>query len=424
MNVMTANQTTVESIAFGDLVLSPMNPRSVVSEDSIIALAANIAKVGLIQNLAGYRQGNGGTEVVAGGRRLRALALLQDDPRFQTVSVNVTSDEAIAKLWATSENSQREALHPADEIRDFGAMAKRGLTVADIAVAYGATEKHVYRRLALANLPNIILDGLKAGKVSLSAAAAFTISNDERQTLEVFQEYLDRADKGYSAMSDAQIKRALMPNTVTDTDRRAIFVTVETYKAAGGRTSSDLFADEVIFEDIDVLDSLFAEKLEFEAGRLKSQFGVKWASTYPDTYLPYDYIESEKFARLYPVEGELSEADHERYEELDDMGYGDGRDDAQEAEFKELAAILKGDFTAEQKAHSGIVVLVDRQGKIDITEGLVSAVDQSAAIEAGLLAESRHEGTATETPKSPISAKLASDLDRIVTGSRAMVEFG
>ena len=68
MNVMTANQTTVESIAFGDLVLSPMNPRSVVSEDSIIALAANLAKVGLIQNLAGYREGNGETEVVAGGR--------------------------------------------------------------------------------------------------------------------------------------------------------------------------------------------------------------------------------------------------------------------------------------------------------------------------------------------------------------------
>lgn len=418
MNVMATNQTTVETIIFGDLVLSTMNPRTVVSEDSIIALAANIAKVGLIQNLAGYRQGNGETEVVAGGRRLRALALLQDDPRFQTVTVNVTSDEAVAKLWATSENSQREALHPADEIRDFGAMAKRGLNVADIALAYGCTEKHVYRRLALANLPNTILDGLKEGTVSLAAAAAFTISNDERLTLEVFQQYLDRAEQGYGSMSEAKIKHALKPNTVTDTDRRAIFVTVETYKAAGGHVSSDLFAETSILDDMDILDSLFAEKLELEAGRMNSVHGGMWAETYPDTYLPYDYIDGKQFGRVYRVEGELTDAEQERYEELDDMRYGDGQDDDAKVEYTALATILKGEFSAEQKVHTGIVVLVNRDGQIEITEGLIRKVDQPEAIEAGILAKSRHEDTTTDTPKSPISAKLGTDLDRIVTGSR------
>jgi len=38
-------------------------------------------------------------------------------------------------------------------------MDKRGMKVADIAVAYGVTEKHVYCRLALPNLPAPVLDG-------------------------------------------------------------------------------------------------------------------------------------------------------------------------------------------------------------------------------------------------------------------------
>lgn len=418
MNIMTTNNTTVESVAFASLSLSDLNPRSVVNEDSIVALAANISTVGLIQNLAGYRPDNGNVEIVAGGRRLRALALLQDDPRFQTVSINVTDDEAVARLWATSENSQREALNPADEIRDFGAMAKRGVTVPDIAVAYGVTEKHVYRRLALANLPCVILDGLKEGKVSLSAAAAFTIGSDERLILEVFQDYMDRAEQIYGHMSEAQIKRALKPDTVTDTDRRAIFVTVETYKAAGGRTSSDLFADTILFEDVDILDSLFAEKLKFETNRLKSTLGVKWAEAFDGTYLPYDFIADHKFGRVYPEAGDLTEAQQERYDALEDMRYDEELDDADAEEFAALTEILKGDYTDAQKAHFGIVVFVDRDGQIEVTDGLIRKEDQAAAIEAGILATSRHEGSSAAEPKSPISAKLQGDLDRIVTGSR------
>ena len=418
MNVMTTNTTTVESVAFASLSLSDLNPRTVVNDDSIVALAANISSVGLIQNLAGYHPDNGDVEIVAGGRRLRALALLQDDPRFQTVSVKVTDDEAVARLWATSENSQREALNPADEIRDFGAMAKRGVAVPEIAVAYGVTEKHVYRRLALANLPCVILDGLKDGKVSLSAAAAFTIGSDERLVLEVFQEYMDRAEQSYGHMSEAQIKRALKPDTVTDTDRRAIFVTVETYKAAGGRTSSDLFANTILFEDVDILDSLFAEKLEFEANRMKSTLGVKWAEAFDGTYLPYDFIADHKFGRVYPEAGDLTEAEQERYDALGELAYDAYLSEAEEAEHDALEVILKGDFTDAQKAHYGIVVLVDRDGQIEITEGLVRKEDQAAAIEAGILAATRHEGSSTPAPKSPISAKLQGDLDRIVTGSR------
>jgi ParB family chromosome partitioning protein len=140
--------STIEQIPFTDLYVSEINPRSIVDEASIATLAQNIRQVGLIQNLADLRDAKGGKiSIVAGGRRLRALALLQDDARFRSVPVQIAPTEAIAFDWASAENHNREAPHPADEIAEFGKMhTERGIKVPAIAIAFGATEAHVYRR--------------------------------------------------------------------------------------------------------------------------------------------------------------------------------------------------------------------------------------------------------------------------------------
>ena len=242
MNAMNNTPAAIEAIPFANLTLSEMNPREIINDASVTVLADNIRKVGLIQNLSGYRTGKGKVEIVAGGRRLRALALLQDDPAFATIPVNVTTDKQLAQIWATSENSQREDLHPADEVRDYGTLAKGGATVPEIALAYGVTEKHVYRRLALADLPASVLDALKADQLGLSAASAFTVCNDNARAEEVLAEYLASVERGYGVMSEVQIKRALLPSTVTADDRRAIYVTVDAYHEAGGQTTQDLFS--------------------------------------------------------------------------------------------------------------------------------------------------------------------------------------
>ncbi|SNT42502.1 ParB/RepB/Spo0J family partition protein, partial [Jannaschia aquimarina] len=188
MNAMTNTTETepttevIVQVPLADLTLSDLNPRTVFSETGIEVLAENIRAAGLIQNLGGIETETG-IEIVAGGRRFRALALLQDDPRFATIPVKLAPDEDTARLWATSENAHREAMHPADEVRDYGAMSGRGLTVPQIAMAYGVTEAHVYRRLALAKLPAPVIDALRDGEISLSHAAAFTVGNDEKLTL-------------------------------------------------------------------------------------------------------------------------------------------------------------------------------------------------------------------------------------------------
>ena len=400
---------TDEQIPFADLYLHDMNPRSIVSEDAIEALAENIRQLGLIQNPAGLRDETGKVGIVAGGRRFRALALLQDDPRFQTVTVRMAPDFDTAAFWATSENAQREALHPADEIRDFGAMERRGVTVPAIAVAYGVTEGHVYRRLKLASLPAPVLDALKAGDISLSNAAAFTISEDEANTLAVLEQV-----RGQN-YSEHRIKDMLKPNAVRQTDRRAVFVGLDAYEAAGGRMISDLFAEQTFLDDVALLDELFAAKLDAEAEALACA-GWKWAEASDMTYIGWNFIEDRKLDRIYAEEGDLTEAEAERYDELAEMMEADVLDEAGQAEFAALENILAGAFSDEQKAVSGVVIYVDQSGSVQTIEGLVTREDRPAAIEAGFLTTSAHKTEAAQ--KSPISAKLADDLSRIAKGAR------
>ncbi|MEP3328922.1 ParB N-terminal domain-containing protein [Sedimentitalea sp.] len=400
---------TDEQIPFADIYLHDINPRSVVSDEAIEALAANIRRLGLIQNPAGLRDASGKVGIVAGGRRFRALALLQDDPRFQAITVRMAPDQQTAAFWATSENAQREALHPADEIRDFGAMERRGVAVPAIAVAYGVTEPHVYRRLKLASLPAPVLEALKAGEVSLSNAAAFTISEDETNALAVLEQV--RGEH----YSDHQIKQMLKPDSVRETDRRAVFVGLDVYEAAGGRMTGDLFADQTYLDDVALLEDLFTAKLDATANALTGE-GWKWAEAMDVPYIGYHCIEDRKLDRIYAEEGELTEAEAQRYDELAALMEADVLDAAGEAEFSALENIQAGAFSAAQKAVSGVLVHVDQSGALQTCEGLVTREDRSAAIKAGFLRASAHKTDAA--PKSPISAKLAEDLSRIAQGAR------
>lgn len=408
MNDQSQITATLQEIPFADLHISDLNPRSVVNEASIATLAENISAYGLIQNIAGFGE-SGGVGVVVGGRRYRALALLQDDPRFQTVTVKMAPDQQTAQFWATSENAQREALHPADEIQDFGTMEKRGASVADIAMAYGATEAHVYRRLALANLQAPVIDALRNGEISLSNAAAFTISDDEKLTLEVLEQVRGQGE------SDHRIKKMLKPDAVKDSDRRAVFVGLEAYKQAGGRTGSDLFAEETLIDDPAILDALFGEKLETAAAALQNE-GWKWAEAIGDSYIGYYQIEEMKLSRIYADGGTLSDDQSEDFDALEEQAEQQVLNERGQTRFAALQAILDGSFTAAQKAHAGVLAYIDNRGELKFEAGLVRNADKKAAIEAGILAKSNHLGS-TGT-KSPISQKLAMDLGRITTGSR------
>ncbi len=66
----------IQMIPLNQLVASPSNVRKTGAKVGIEALAANIAAIGLLQNLQVRPTDSGSYEVVAGSRRMAALKLL------------------------------------------------------------------------------------------------------------------------------------------------------------------------------------------------------------------------------------------------------------------------------------------------------------------------------------------------------------
>ena len=403
------------------LTLSTLNPRQDVPQADVIELAESIWTAGLIQNLSGLADEAGGAEIVAGGRRLRALFYLAEQypdmaearPELANPLVNLAPDRMTGEAWATTENIARRALHPAEEIRAYGKMERSGATPAVIARAFAVTEKHVYRRLALAHLPAPVLDALRKDEISLSNAAAFTIGDDEKRALEVLEQV-----RG-AGTSDHNIKRMLKPDAVRGTDRRAVWVGEDAYKAAGGRIGGDLFAEETLFDDPETLDALFAAKLDEAATAHMAEHGWKWAEASTNSYIGWHEIEQGKYARLYPEQGDLTEAEAERYDELAELANSDMLDEAGEAELAVLQSKQDGAYSADQKAHAGGILYIDREGQLRAEEGLVRGEDKAAARTAGVLSNpGRGDEVEDAAPKSPISQKLRDDLNRVVTGAR------
>lgn len=402
------------------LTLSSLNPRQDVPEADVTELAESIWTAGLIQNLSGLADGTGGAEIVAGGRRLRALLHLAarhpdmaaTRPELASPLINLAPDRATAAAWATAENIARRALHPAEEIDAYGRMARSGSTIPTIARVFAVTEKHVLRRMALAYLPKPVLDALRADEIGLSTAAAFTIGDDETRMLEVLEQARGRG------LPDHAIKRMLKLDAVRGTDRRAVWVGEDAYKAAGGRTSGDLFAEETLFDDPETLDRVFCETLDEAARTHRERHGWKWVETSTNAYVGWHEIEQDRLSRLYPVPAALTPAEAARYDDLADLANGDALDEAGEAELEVLQARQDGGYTAEQKAHAGVILYVDHTGCLRGEEGLVKATDKGAAQAAGVLPVSAHDGGKADTPKSPIGQTLRCDLDRVARGAR------
>lgn len=390
------------------LTLSDLNPRKVVSDTHIASLAGSIERFGLIHNLAGLMDEDGKVGIVAGGCRLRAIQMIADrskDHPFATVPVKLAADASEAEDWASAENAAREDMTPADEIRAFGRMKSRGASAPEIALAFAVTEARVYQRLALANLPEPVLDALAAGEISLGTAKAFTLSDDEALTLGI----LDQV-KG-QAVSESAIKNALHPDAIKASDRRAKFVGVEAYEAEGGAVTRDLFSDEVFFAAPALLDRLFVEKLDAARADLVQAQGWAWAEVRSEAWLNYYDLDQMKLALIYPIEGELTEAEYEEYDELADLANSDVLDENGETRLAALQAILDGEYSEDQKARAGCIILVNGSGKLEMTAGLVRFEDKKAAIEAGVL--QAPQVAKSDTPKSPFSQKLTADMQAI-----------
>ncbi|MGE3899652.1 MAG: ParB/RepB/Spo0J family partition protein [Variibacter sp.] len=381
-------------IPFNKLVLSQSNVRRVKAGVSIDELAASIARRGLIQSLNvrpvldAEGQETGMFEVPAGGRRFRALELLVKQKRLGKTApvpcvVRDPSTAILAEEDSLAENIERAPLHPLDQFRAFQDMRLKGQSEEDIAAAFFIPVNVVKQRLRLVAVAQSLLDVYAEDGMTLEQLMAFTVSADEARQVQVWESIRNSWSK-----EPYQIRRMLTESTVRASDKRAIFVGLDAYEAAGGGIMRDLFQadDGGWLQDPALLDRLVAEKLKIIADDVAGE-GWKWIEV--DISHPYDVarglreltgtpvdLTDDERATIDALNAEYAklEAEYEGADELpDDVDERLGEIETALNAFDQRPAI----YDPADIARAGVFISIDTDGSLSIDRGYVRPEDDA-----------------------------------------------
>ena len=414
--------TVIRSVPLDRLELSPANVRRTdAGKGAFAELKASIAAHGLLENLVvrAIRPDESGTEryaVIAGGRRLAALADLAAEDVLAgdyPVPCRIIENGAADNELSLAENVVHAAMHPADQVEAFGALASDGTTVADIAARFGVSERIVEQRLRLGNAAPEILDSYRAGEIDLETLKSFAVTADRTRQIAVWERV---RDQGYRP-SAWQVKRMLTEDRVPAASAIATFVGVDAYEAAGGVVDRDLFADEdewgIWFEDADLLGKLAMDRLRVAADELATRW--KWA----EARLEVDWSDLARFGRVHPTPGETTDAEkaecerlhirHDEFVNMDDDEWTEALVAEAETIETHLADIdaaveARAVFRPEDIAISGCIVTVSSEGRMQLVQGLVRPEDMPPCDPAGTAGATRDSAADAGQPATGIQA--------------------
>jgi ParB family chromosome partitioning protein len=306
-------------IPFNKLSLSQSNVRRLKAGVSIDDLAEDIARRGLLQSLnvrpvldaAGAETGV--FEIPAGGRRYRALEQLVKQKRLSKAApvpciVRDPTVEVSAEEDSLAENIQRVALHPLDQFRAFKTLCDQGAGEDEIAARFFVAPAVVKQRLRLAAVSERLLGIYAEDGMTLEQLMAFTVATDHARQEQVW-EALQQSYNNEPYL----IRRQLTESAVRASDRRARFVSVKAYEAAGGVVLRDLFEDDGggWLQDVALLDRLVSEKLAMEAEKIATE-GWKWIEVAVD----FRYGHVHHLRRLDGMQVELTAAEQATFDAL------------------------------------------------------------------------------------------------------------
>lgn len=378
-------------VPLSKLTLSPRNARKTGSRD-VSDLAANIAAVGVLQNLivAPSAAGDGQYEVIAGGRRLTALQLLEREGRLPDaiatdgVPCRRIDDEAAIIEASTAENTIRTPLHPADQFDAFKAMVDAGKSIGEVAAHFSIGEVVVKQRLKLANVHPQLVQVYREEGMTLEQLQALAVTDDHKAQLQVWKQAKDRWDREPSAL-----RTKLTAREVSSTDKRVLFVGLAAYEAAGGPVRRDLFStrDLAYLADSKLLDRLVAEKAADAVAQLKAE-GWSWVefkqnldfaaqSEYAQhpTQPKHQPLSAEHKSRLQVIDVQLKElrTEQDRLGGADSVDYDvlEQCEERMEALETEAEALRQGTevWPEAVKQSAGVLLTIDGNGALLVLRG-------------------------------------------------------
>jgi ParB family chromosome partitioning protein len=165
-------------------------------------------------------------------------------------------------------------MHPADQFIAFhDLLVQTGLSIDDVAARFGVSPLFVRQRLKLANVAPRFIKAYRAEEIRLDQLEALAITDDQQAQEKVWDSLRHDWER-----SPHNLRSLLTEKHVSTSDRRARFVGVDAYVAAGGTLERDLFDEENegYLADPALLDRLVTDRSAGVAADLQAQ-GWAWA---------------------------------------------------------------------------------------------------------------------------------------------------
>lgn len=168
---------------------NPLQPRGLITPDSLVEIVDSIREHGVLEPLV-VAKTPAGYQIVAGERRWRAakIAGLSKVP----VIIKETTPQGMLEM-AIIENVQRVDLNPLERAQAFKRLMEEfGLSTSEIAVKIGKSAPYVSNTLRLLTVPDALKDALASGATSEGHVRALASLDDPHIIVEAYKEILQK----------------------------------------------------------------------------------------------------------------------------------------------------------------------------------------------------------------------------------------
>lgn len=174
----------ITKIPIDQLQSNPLQPRGVISPESLVDLVDSIRQHGILEPLV-VAATPAGYQIIAGERRWRAakIAGLKEVPSI----IKETTPRGMLEM-AIVENIQRIDLNPVERAKSFQRLVDEFmLSTSEIARRIGKSQAFVSNSLRLLTLPDAVKDGILSGIITEGHARALAAIVDTQLMLEAFK---------------------------------------------------------------------------------------------------------------------------------------------------------------------------------------------------------------------------------------------
>lgn len=166
---------------------NPLQPRGLITPDSLVELVDSIREHGILEPLV-VAKTPAGYQIIAGERRWRAskIAGLVKAP----VIIKETTPQGMLEM-AIIENVQRIDLNPLERSQAFKRLIDEfGLSTGEIAIKIGKSAPYVSNTLRLLTIPDLLKDALASGATTEGHVRALASLEDPHLIVEAYKEIL------------------------------------------------------------------------------------------------------------------------------------------------------------------------------------------------------------------------------------------